>query len=59
MMALISRIRTAMARSSMAFIDLGSLRENGYAESFNGKLRDELLNAEVFNLISVPCILLT
>jgi putative transposase len=23
-------------------------RENGYCESFNGKLRDELLNGEIF-----------
>ena len=25
--------------------------ENGYVESFNGKLRDELLNGEVFNTL--------
>ena len=25
--------------------------ENGYVESFNGKLRDELLNGEVFTLL--------
>ncbi len=25
--------------------------ENGYGESFNGKLRDALLNAEVFNTL--------
>jgi transposase InsO family protein len=31
------------------FIELGSLWQNGYIESFNGKLRDELLNREVFN----------
>ena len=30
------------------FIEPGSLWENGYNESFNGKLRDELLNGEVF-----------
>ena len=30
------------------FIELGSPRENGYIESFNGKLRDELLNRELF-----------
>ncbi len=24
---------------------------NGYVESFNGKLRDELLNGEVFNTL--------
>ena len=34
-----------------AFIEPGSPRENGYVESFNGKLRDELLNAEVFNTL--------
>lgn len=30
------------------FIEPGSPWENGYVESFNGKLRDELLNAETF-----------
>ena len=33
------------------FIEPGSPWENGYVESFNGKLRDELLNAEVFNTL--------
>ena len=27
---------------------MGSPWENGYVESFNGKLRDELLNQEIF-----------
>jgi len=31
-----------------AYIEPGSPWENGYCESFNGKLRDELLNAEIF-----------
>ncbi|OJX08110.1 MAG: transposase [Caedibacter sp. 38-128] len=31
-----------------AYIEPGSPWENGYNESFNGKLRDELLNGEVF-----------
>ena len=30
------------------FIEPGSPWENGYAESFNGKLRDELLDREIF-----------
>ena len=30
------------------FIEPGSPWENGYIESFNGKMRDELLNREVF-----------
>lgn len=29
-------------------IEPGSPRENGYNESFNGRLRDELLNGEIF-----------
>jgi putative transposase len=29
----------------------GKLWENGYIESFNGKLRDELLNGEIFDTI--------
>lgn len=31
-----------------AFIEPGSPWENGYCESFNSKLRDELLNGEIF-----------
>ena len=34
------------------YIEKGSPWENGYVESFNGKLRDELLNRELF--LSVP-----
>jgi hypothetical protein len=34
-----------------AYIEKASPRENGYVESFNGKLRDELLNGEVFNTL--------
>ena len=34
-----------------AFIEPGSPWENGYVESFNGKLRDELLDCEVFNTL--------
>jgi transposase InsO family protein len=30
------------------YIEPGSPWENGYCESFNGKLRDELLNGEIF-----------
>jgi transposase InsO family protein len=30
------------------YIEPGSPWENGYIESFNGKLRDELLNREIF-----------
>ena len=30
------------------FIEPGSPWENGYNESFNGKLRDEFLNGEIF-----------
>ena len=31
-----------------AFIEPGSPWENGYVESFNSKLRDELLDGEIF-----------
>jgi transposase InsO family protein len=34
------------------FIEPGSPWENGYNESFNGKLRDELLNLEVFTSVA-------
>ena len=33
------------------YIEPGSPWENGYIESFNGKLRDELLNAEIFDTL--------
>ncbi len=33
------------------FIESGSLPENGYIESFSGKLRDEFLNGQVFDTI--------
>jgi transposase InsO family protein len=34
------------------YIERGSPWENGYIESFNGKLRDELLNREVFTTLA-------
>lgn len=36
------------AQVKTLFIEPGSPWENGYNESFNGKLRDELLNGEIF-----------
>ena len=33
------------------YIEPGSPWENGYIESFNRKLRDELLNGEIFDTI--------
>ena len=38
----------AAVGAKTAYIEPGSPCENGYCESFNGKLRDELLNGEVF-----------
>ena len=34
------------------YIEPGSPWENGYVESFNGKLRDELLNREIFDTVT-------
>jgi len=34
--------------SKTLFTEPGSPWENGFNESFNGKLRDELLNGEIF-----------
>ena len=34
--------------TSTAFIEPGSPWENGFAESFNGRFRDEFLNTELF-----------
>ncbi len=44
------RVRSWLARLKVKplFIEPGSPWENGYIESFNGKMRDELLNGEIF-----------
>ncbi|MDA7893872.1 integrase core domain-containing protein, partial [bacterium] len=39
----------------MLFIAKGSPRETGYVESFNGTLRDELLNREIFLSFEKAC----
>jgi transposase InsO family protein len=43
-------VRTWLAKVGVRtlYIEPGSPWENGYVESFNGKLRDELLNGEIF-----------
>ena len=45
-----ARVRQWLARMEVRplFIEPGSPWENGYIESFNGKLRDELLDREIF-----------
>jgi len=40
------------------FIEPGSPWENGYIESFNGKLRDELLGGEIFYTLKEAQILI-
>jgi transposase InsO family protein len=46
-------VRRWLARLGVGtlFIEPGSPWENGYNESFNSKLRDELLNAEIFTTL--------
>ena len=39
-------------------VERGNPSENGYIESFNGKLRNELLNREVFTTLTKPKILI-
>jgi transposase InsO family protein len=48
-----TRVREWLARVEVKtlFIEPGSPWENGYVESFNGKLRDELLAREVFDTL--------
>lgn len=41
------------------YIEPGSPWENGYIESFNGRLRDELLNAELFRSVAEAKLLAT
>jgi putative transposase len=40
------------------FIEPGSPWENGYTESFNGKLKDELLNREIFDTLEEAQVLI-
>jgi len=40
------------------YIELGSPWENGYIESFNDKLRDELLNREIFTTLTEAKVLI-
>ena len=40
------------------YIERGSPRENGNCESFNGKLRDEFLNGEIFYALKEAQILI-
>lgn len=53
-------IRTWLNRLGVKtlFIERGSPWENGYIESFNGKLRDELLNREMFTTLAEARILI-
>jgi transposase InsO family protein len=48
-----TKVRKWLARVGVntLYIEPGSPWENGYGESFNGKLRDELLNREVFDTV--------
>jgi putative transposase len=53
-------IRRWLARIGVKtlFIERGSPWENGYIESFNGKMRDELINREVFNTLTEAKVLI-
>ena len=41
-----------------AYSELGSPYDNGYVESFNGKLRDELLDREIFHSLAEARVLI-
>ena len=56
-----SLIRKWLARlgvKTLFIIEPGSPWENGYIESFNGKLRDELLNLEIFTTLEEAKVLI-
>lgn len=46
------------SKSNAKHIDPGSPWQNGYAESFNGKLRDELLGQELFGSLAEAAVLI-
>jgi putative transposase len=48
----------AAVGSQTVYIEPGSPWENGYCESFNAKLRDELLNGEVFYTLKEACVVI-
>jgi transposase InsO family protein len=48
----VARAWTSRVRARTAFSSPGSPQENGYVESFNGKLRDERLNAAGFHMLA-------
>jgi len=56
--AIILRDWLARLSTGALFIEPGSPWENGYNESFNGKLRDELLNCEIFYTLKEAKILI-
>ena len=49
---------TAVLQVQMLLIEPGSPWENGYVESFNGTVRDELLNREIFYTLTGAKILI-
>lgn len=53
MASCLSTVREALGAvgAQTAYIERGSPWENGYVESFNGRLRDELLNGEIFTTL--------
>jgi transposase InsO family protein len=56
--AIILRDWLTRLNTGTLFIEPGSPWENGYNESFNGKLRDELLNCEIFYTLKEAKILI-
>jgi transposase InsO family protein len=58
MTAKVVRQWLAQVGAKTLYIEPGSPWENGYNESFNGKLRDELLNGEIFYSLKEAQILL-
>jgi putative transposase len=47
----------AAVGAKTAYIEPGSPWENGYIESFNARLRDELLNGEIFYSLAEACVI--
>jgi transposase InsO family protein len=46
------------AGTGRAFIEPGAPWQNGYVESFNGKIRDELLSGELFDTLTEAKVLI-
>ena len=52
MISKVSKARCEESGTDALYIDPGSPWQNGIVESFNGRLRDDLLSSEIFDTLA-------